>query len=89
MVQAWLLITLTALAHATPPDPLWIPGIYDAADRDEVIGLLEDGPPVVASRGWAADGPILLNQRSRAPGPVSARSLLAGYTFRPRSPPTP
>jgi len=32
-----LLAALVPLAHASPPDPLWIPGIYDAADLDEVV----------------------------------------------------
>jgi len=32
-----LLAVLVPLAHASPPDPLWIPGIYDAADLDEVV----------------------------------------------------
>jgi hypothetical protein len=30
-------------AHASPPDPTWIAGIYDAADYDDVVGLLTDG----------------------------------------------
>ena len=32
-----VLAALVPLAHASPPDPLWIPGIYDAADFDEVV----------------------------------------------------
>ena len=28
------------LAHASPPDPTWIAGIYDDADHDDVILLL-------------------------------------------------
>ena len=32
-----LLSTLGALANASPPDPGWIGGFYDAADDDDVI----------------------------------------------------
>jgi len=32
-----VLSTLGALAHASPPDPGWIGGFYDAADGDDVI----------------------------------------------------
>ena len=28
---------LLALAYASPPDPSWIPGVYDDADWDDVI----------------------------------------------------
>jgi len=31
---------LPALAHASPPDPSWIPGIYDDADYDDVVTLV-------------------------------------------------
>ena len=39
---AWTFLLLIALpsvslAHATPPDPLWIPGIYDDADLDDIV----------------------------------------------------
>ena len=35
-----LLVTLTCLApiaHASPPDPVWIAGTYDGADSDDVL----------------------------------------------------
>ncbi len=32
------LIALVPLAHATQPDPVWIEGVYDDADYDDVIG---------------------------------------------------
>jgi hypothetical protein len=57
---------LPALAHASPPDPSWIPGIYDGADYDDVVLLATSGagsvtanaldelrpwPPMVATLG--------------------------------------
>lgn len=35
-----VLVVLCSLVHATPPDPLWIPGIYDDADYDDAIVTL-------------------------------------------------
>jgi hypothetical protein len=37
------LTTIILLAYAYPPDPTWIPGIYDNADHDDVVGLVTDG----------------------------------------------
>lgn len=31
------LVALVPLAHASPPDPVWIRGIYDDADYDDVV----------------------------------------------------
>jgi hypothetical protein len=33
------LVVLVPLVHASPPDPLWLPGIYDGADSDDVALL--------------------------------------------------
>jgi hypothetical protein len=51
-----VLIALVPLAHASPPDPLWIAGIYDAADADDVVSavtsvesVVEHGPPGLSS----------------------------------------
>src|SRR5262249_5438785 len=35
-----ILCAITPLADSSPPDPLWIAGIYDAADQDEIVGLV-------------------------------------------------
>lgn len=38
-----LLVSLTGLspfAAASPPDPVWVHGIYDAADYDDVVSLV-------------------------------------------------
>ncbi len=32
-----VLVTLLPLANASPPDPVWIAGIYDDADFDEIV----------------------------------------------------
>ena len=35
-----LLLTLTPLAYADPPDPTWVPGFWDDDDFDDVVGLI-------------------------------------------------
>ena len=39
---ALALAVLPTLAAASPPDPAWIGGIYDAADGDEIVTLIGD-----------------------------------------------
>jgi hypothetical protein len=41
--------SLAGLAYASSPDPSWIPGVYDDADFDDVIGLVELGAGLVVS----------------------------------------
>jgi hypothetical protein len=38
LLAVLVLVLLRAAAYATPPDPLWIPGIYDGADFDDLLG---------------------------------------------------
>jgi len=40
ILLAVALATLIPLASAAPTDPLWIPGFYDDADQDDVVGIL-------------------------------------------------
>jgi len=37
-----ILVVIIPLAYASPTDPTWVAGIYDAADYDEVIEVLTD-----------------------------------------------
>src|SRR5215813_73414 len=40
MLLVLLMIAPVTLAHASPPDPTWLAGVYDQADFDDVVGLL-------------------------------------------------
>ena len=79
--------TLPLAAHANPPDLIWLPGIYDDADYDDVIGLLTDTaavrelPLVVADLAWLGFWPVWSGCASVVPD-----AFLLG--FRLRSPPT-
>ncbi len=50
-----LAIALPGLAHASPPDPAWIPGIYDDDDGDAIGALIGSGagaaPPAAPGAG--------------------------------------
>src|SRR3989442_14389334 len=42
MILSAGLVVIIPLAYASPTDPTWVAGIYDAADYDEVIEVLTD-----------------------------------------------
>ena len=78
--------TVPLLTHASPPDPTWLPGIYDDADYDDVIGLLADTaairelPLVAVDPACLGLWPVLGSSASVVPD-----AFLLG--FRLRSPP--
>jgi hypothetical protein len=37
VLLAVVVVAGVCLAHASPPDPTWIPGLYDDADYDDVV----------------------------------------------------
>ena len=49
-------ILLPVIAFASPPDPSWIAGIYDGADRDEIVNLVYETWAASAA-GWSHIGP--------------------------------
>lgn len=78
---------LVPLAHASPPDPAWIRGIYDNADYDEVVAAatstdstLDLIPPV---------SPIPIVVRLIRPATPASPTAPSPPAFRNRSPPTP
>lgn len=88
-VHALVVVVLAAivpLAYSSPVDATWFPGIYDAADYDEVVSLLletsgaADRGRIVASEAMIAIGSVV-EHGCRAVG--VANFLL----IRPRSPP--
>jgi len=44
-----ILFLSVVLAYASPPDPSWIPGIYDEHDYDDVVGMVTDATGVLNS----------------------------------------
>ncbi len=79
--------TLPALAYASPPDPVWIQGIYDDADYDDVVGLVTAGSGDLgpaAPTDLQSTLPLAGNLQQRDDKATLARSTTV---FRPRAPP--
>ena len=79
--------TLSALAFASPPDPSWIPGVYDDADYDDVVTRVMSATGNVAPMAPAAlrSGP----PRIRCLLDFGETAALVGSAsvLRPRAPP--
>src|ERR1700730_1591800 len=82
------LLSLAAFAHASPPDETWQPGIYDAADFDDVIDLIvslsvatPDSSPSISRRAPAVAAALVAFE----PCDLPPRLLLPNDT---RSPPS-
>jgi len=80
------LMGLSPLAHASPPDPAWVPGFYDGADDDDVVlfltnmGAVTGDPAEGIGRVGLAVGLLLLPS-------VSLPSHAPLLAFHLRSPP--
>ena len=94
MRRDWLLVlvivlalgALPPLAHASPPDSLWIAGIYDAGDLDDAVvtAASTEGSPVVGAPILGA--PQLARAAVQPPHPNPLRSS-ARPAFEGRAPP--
>ncbi|HEX6078168.1 MAG TPA: hypothetical protein VF197_00970 [Methylomirabilota bacterium] len=81
-------LALPALAQASPPDPSWIPGVYDDADFDDVVVRVTSGTGNVGPEapGSQALGPWPAERLGHRPEPVfEPCSTSAGHG---RAPPT-
>jgi hypothetical protein len=87
LVLVVLMLTLTGVAYASPPDPTWIPGLYDDDDFDNVVDFITSSSSVavalVITDFCRIRNPILLQLRP-ADGIVAFIPLSA---FGPRAPP--
>jgi hypothetical protein len=52
VVLAAVMCALVPLAHATPPDQSWRPGIYDDADFDDVVLMVTVEITLVGLAVW-------------------------------------
>jgi hypothetical protein len=62
---------LRALAAASPPDPLWLPGVYDDADHDDVVLA------ALALVGSRDDAPATVGRPARLVAAVDALTLVS------------
>lgn len=82
------LVILVPLALARPVDPLWIPGVYDDADQDDVVGMLLDARAALANSGRTDATPGRADARALNLAADSRILASAALTFRLRSPPS-
>jgi hypothetical protein len=69
LVLVAFILTLTPLAHADPPDPTWISGIWDYDDFDDVVGY-------ITSAAGLLPNPVVCDRR-----PVALPALLSPLEF--------
>jgi hypothetical protein len=88
LVDLSLLVVLVLLAHAAPPDPSWLAGIYDEADHDDIVGILTSED--VALFDCLGPEAVLRHTRPRAlnPLPHTLKTVSVGAALKPRSPPS-
>jgi hypothetical protein len=81
----FVLIALVPLAHASPPDPLWIAAIYDGADFDEAVVAVVSATGLVGTPLVLAMPPDI---RAGAVSPIDATLAAAAplSTFPIRAP---
>jgi len=88
-ILVWLILALLSivpLAHASPPDSLWIAGIYDEADFDDIMATVVSEQALV-ELFWAPVGqPVVL---AVVPSLNDSRPVPAFYkgSFSVRAPP--
>lgn len=87
-----VLAGLAALGYATPPDPSWIPGLYDLSDGDDLVGMLTDESGATDGRtdlpsGECDPGQIIrVVGPGRVSGPVPDSLTIRGPPIGPRDP---
>jgi len=79
--------TLPVLAHASPPDPSWIAGIYDDDDYDDVVSLVESGTGSAGHAAPADVSPMLRRLERLAPAPEKAAADRGRSAVHSRAPP--
>ncbi len=87
LVFSILLAGLPALALASPLDPVWIPGVYDGDDRDDLVALAASalGDAATPPRGDAS--PALPATEDLSPAHDDTPAPAVPPPVQPRGPP--
>lgn len=80
LVLVALILTLTPLAYADPPDPTWITGLWDDDDFDDVVGYITSAAGLFHTPVDCELGPVVL------PGVLKPSAFQAVAVSVPRSP---
>jgi hypothetical protein len=87
MLLVLLMIAPVTLAHASPPDPTWLAGVYDQADFDDVVGLLTSALEASGSATALDAGPCLALAPKVCLAAVAGRVSAPAYSAPLRAPP--
>jgi len=82
-----VVLGLAPVAHATPPDPSWIPGLYDNADFDDVILLITSKLGAIQSNIIPSLRPVAFVLGLATPMPTESRPLRPLSSVFYRAPP--
>jgi len=87
----WILLAtvtvLTPLAYASPPDPLWIPGIYDDDDQDDVIVAVSNADGSVDRPSIGTVAPTCIDCRRIIDRDALRLQCRVAYSVHVRAPP--
>jgi hypothetical protein len=87
LILVALMLTMTPLAYADPPDPTWVVGFWDDDDFDDVVGY------ITSATGWLP-APVACDFRPvelpAVPQPLVFQAAVSAprSTSSPRAPPT-
>jgi hypothetical protein len=81
-VVALVALLAPVLAAANVPDPTWIPGMYDGGDADEILALVWDETPAIATIAPAVLEPPAVIIESASPVAPAAPSVARAAASR-------
>jgi hypothetical protein len=87
LLLAGVMMTITPLAYAAPPDQTWIPGLYDNADYDDVVLFVTAGAELVEQPSPHDPGLILTVVEVVPLDDERSPAALAPSTHSARAPP--
>jgi|SRR5215470_12197348 len=82
-----LLWALPGLAYATPPDPTWLPGLWDDGDYDDVVVLVTSDTVSLTPALSLDVRPALPVVGRTPPSPAAVAPSRPASVVRLRSPP--
>lgn len=82
------LASLIPIAHADPPDPTWMSGIYDGGDHDDVILLVSFLESMPDEGRLSADRPVSI-VASLPAACAQGDAVKSPRSGQPRAPPAP
>jgi hypothetical protein len=82
------LSALAPLASASPPDPIWMGGVFDGDDADDVIIAASSSEGVTAGPTWSAGGVVFPAVGSVPPAASFSSARATASSVQGRAPPT-